>query len=444
MINDRDSKFLANTIYNCIFKVLYLAVLYFTVPIYVKYLGNTRYGIWDTILSIILWMNVANFGIGNGLRNKVTEAIANRDLQTLKSQISSSYYIISLISLFIGIIGTFIITFIDVNSIFKDNVVSHIEIKLSFIITILGFCINFVLGLASSIAYGIQKSYYVTFSQFAASFILLIATYGVYYFLKPSLVTISILYFISNTITNLCLSYCIFKKNKSYRPNIKKYRNRDAGLDVCKLGLEFFILQICTIVLFSTDNFVVSKFISVNEVAKYSITNKLFYIVISFYTILMIQLWNSVTEAFAKKEYVWIRKTIKKLLVLLIPAILVVAVIGLKFDLITNIWMNKNLDIDRNFIILCAIYTVIHCWNAIFVNIENGMGKIRIQMIAYLFASIIYIPLSVFLSNNLRLGISGVMLAKIICISIPSIACPIHVYMIIYRKENTTSMQNKH
>ena len=46
------------------------------VPVTIDYLGKVEYGIWLTLASILSWLINLDFGIGNGLRNKLEYILA--------------------------------------------------------------------------------------------------------------------------------------------------------------------------------------------------------------------------------------------------------------------------------------------------------------------------------------------------------------------------------
>ena len=56
----------------------------FLLPAYLKFFGNDDIlGIWYTILSIINWVLVFDLGIGNGLRNKLPKALADKNARVI-------------------------------------------------------------------------------------------------------------------------------------------------------------------------------------------------------------------------------------------------------------------------------------------------------------------------------------------------------------------------
>lgn len=137
---------------------------------------------------------------------------------------------------------------------------------------------------------------------------------------------------IANTLSNILLTIYTFIDSK-FRPNWR-YINKEYGRELTSLGIEFFILQCASIILFSTDNFIISSFIGVNEVTDYSLVSKLFQIVSTMFSILLVQLWSYVAEATHSKQYNRIKDAMKNLSILLIPTAIVLAIMVNKFDLI--------------------------------------------------------------------------------------------------------------
>ncbi|WP_234123163.1 oligosaccharide flippase family protein [Clostridium hydrogenum] len=435
------NKYLFNTALNFVFRLINMSITYLTIPLTLKYLNNERYGIWQTILTIISWAALSNFGIGNGLRNKVTKCVTENDNKRLKEYISNAYIYITVISIVIFVVGIFATFFINTNAVFRGNTLSRYEIIISLVIVIVNFCINFILGLSSSIAFGIHKSSLVNLFQTITSLLTLAGLIILRKFTNASLINIAILYLVANSFSNIVFT-AVIVIDKKFRPSIK-YHNKEVGRDLIGIGLEFFILQIATLVLFSTDNFIISSFIGAEKVTAYSITAKLFQVISTIYSILLIQLWSSVAEATIKENFNWIKNAICKLLFLLIPTAIVIIGILIKFNLITKLWLGKNLVVDNKLIYLCAFYAWLICFNGIFVNVQNGMGKIRIQTISAIISCLVNIPLAIILIKVFNLGTIGVMLSNIICLLISTVMCSIDVYIKIKRRVNKNENCNK-
>ena len=97
-----------------------LGIIY--TPILLKYLGDTKYGVWITILSIVNWISNFDIGIGNGLRNCLTGEILNGQYDEANKSVSTAYRLLTTVVFGIYIIVLLGGRFIDWNSIFNTDI----------------------------------------------------------------------------------------------------------------------------------------------------------------------------------------------------------------------------------------------------------------------------------------------------------------------------------
>jgi O-antigen/teichoic acid export membrane protein len=72
-------------------KGLALVLSFFSMPLYIRFFGNDDVlGLWYTILSMLSWVHICDLGLGNGLRNRLTEALAVGDTEKAKRFVSST------------------------------------------------------------------------------------------------------------------------------------------------------------------------------------------------------------------------------------------------------------------------------------------------------------------------------------------------------------------
>ena len=74
-------------------------ITFLLVPITLDYLKPSEYGVWLTLSSIIVWIDFFDIGIGHGLRNKLSEAIANDNFILAKQYVSTTFVFLCIISL---------------------------------------------------------------------------------------------------------------------------------------------------------------------------------------------------------------------------------------------------------------------------------------------------------------------------------------------------------
>ena len=75
------------------------------VPIVLGYLVQEKYGVWITLTTIVNWIHLLDVGMGNGMRNKLAEAIAKGQVEKGKVFVSTTYGILG--SIFLGVMVLF-------------------------------------------------------------------------------------------------------------------------------------------------------------------------------------------------------------------------------------------------------------------------------------------------------------------------------------------------
>ena len=64
------------------------------VPITLGYLNSYEYGVWLVLSSILSWINTFDIGLGNGLRNKLSEALAKDDKQAARTYVTTTMFVL--------------------------------------------------------------------------------------------------------------------------------------------------------------------------------------------------------------------------------------------------------------------------------------------------------------------------------------------------------------
>ena len=70
-----------------------ILISFVLVPMTLGYLNEYEYGVWLTLNSILSWIYIFDIGLGNGLRNRLTEALARNDFKSAKIYVSTSFFL---------------------------------------------------------------------------------------------------------------------------------------------------------------------------------------------------------------------------------------------------------------------------------------------------------------------------------------------------------------
>src|SRR6201991_2671907 len=102
--HERSVKAKKNIFQSVLLKGGSLAISLLLIPLTIRYINPTQYGIWLTLSSIITWAGLFDMGLGNGLRNKLAAMISLGDVSSGKSYVSSAYALLVVISTLMFII----------------------------------------------------------------------------------------------------------------------------------------------------------------------------------------------------------------------------------------------------------------------------------------------------------------------------------------------------
>lgn len=429
----RNSLLKNNVSISFVTKSLSILISFVLVPLTINYLNQEMYGVWITLLSLLSWFSFCDIGLGNGLRNKLTECLSNNDMKNAKKYVSTTYISIFIIAVIILLALTIIIPFVNWNTIFNTNTINNTEIRnLVYVVTVF-FLLNFIVSIINQVYYAYQKSMFVGFIQITQNICMMLGIICIRNFPNKSIVYLGLIYGLSTLITNVAFSIIFFKNHKEIRPSIKEF-SKDKVSDILTLGLKFFVMQIAAIIIFTTDNIIITQMIGPKYVTNYNLVQKIFGTLTMVHTILITPLWSAYTEAYTKKDYLWIKKVLLKLNLLMIPIIAMACIIYISFDFILKIWIKQSFNISKSMIILVAIYTVISIWNNIYAYFLNGVGLLKISFNLAIIGAIINIPLSIYFGKNLGLGMNGIILANILSLIMSSIVQPIQTYCIVNNK----------
>ena len=409
--SETEKEYQNNVIINYIMKGLGIIFGLLNTRFTLQYLGGSLYGMWVTITAIISCMSAGDLGIGNGLRNELATAYANSDEKRQYDLIKTAVQSLMRISIVL-----FFLSILIEEILIKFNILQS-DLRIPFYITTAFFCINLVLGLGQSISCAVQA--------FSVLFIILLDIAKI----SADLIKFSFVYGICCTLPNFLIIIRIIKSKPSIFKGIYDKKLKKA---ICNIGIQFFVLQICYVVLYYSDNIIINYYFEPEQVTQYSILTNIYNTGISVFSTILIAFWSAVTFHIAKKDIMWIKKKIHRLLILWSVFSLGVIAVSLFINTIIRFWLGKQaFNYDFKIVLLFAIYTIVYAFSSIFVYVANGSGKILVEMILSIVGAILNIPLSIYFACVLNMGIFGVKLATFICVLITAIVIPIQVFLFL-------------
>lgn len=431
--NLKQDRYKTNIIYNYVFRGLGLILGLVSVNINLNYLGTSLYGLWITIASVVSWMSSGDLGISNGLRNALARAYGEGDTEKQHKLVSTAVVTLSKLAL---ILFPIILAIFEI--LFATNIITT-KVRIPVYITSLFFCLNLVLGISQSIAQSFQESWLGTMGSclgqaLSICFVILLTTFD----FPSDLILFSIAHGISILIPNVVLILLLRKYGFYNIPILEIHKDFSKSLrgTILNVGMQFFCLQLCAVVLNTTDNVIINYLFGSELVTKYEIINKVYTTGTSLFSILLIALWSAVTFHMARKEYQWIEKNIRMLLGLWIVFSIGVVFVTINFNLLVKLWLGSDaVTYEPELVWLFGIYCIVNAFSSIFVYVINGIGEVKLQLVLGIVGAVLNIPLSIIFATKCGMGLFGVKFATFISVVICAIAMPIQVAYILQREK---------
>lgn len=390
------------------------------VPLTIDYLDTENYGIWLTLSSFIAWFSFFDIGLGNGLRNKFAEARAIGDMILARGYVSSAYFTIGTTSIVLIVIFNIVSYFIDWTKVFNTSQLLKNDLQLLMPIIFGFFCLQLVVKLITTIYTSDQNHSMQGKVVFYNNLGSLLIIWVMIKTSKSSLLVFGTIFSIFPVLILIGLNWLAFRSRYAdIKPSLRFWQKKYLK-DIFGLGAMFFIIQISGIILFTTDNFIISKLFSPAEVVPYNIAYKYISISSMLFSIIAAPYWSSITDAYKRLDYDWIESAMRNIRKISIIFILLILMMIIFSEYFYQMWIGSKVSINWSLTALMGLFFASTIYVTPYTMFLNGTGKVKLQAIQGAVAAIINIPLSIFLSHSIGLGVNGVILATVICF-IPSI-----------------------
>ena len=428
--SDRTKKLINNVLGASFYKGINIVFSFLLVRYSIEFIGEEQYGVWLTLLSFFTWFSALEVGISNSLRNQLTQYFVENQFEKVKKLLLKGYK--ALIMIYLPLIGLLIVLsfFIPVEVIFMSRENSHINFNFIFQISLVCYVLHYVFFFLHNIllsTHFTKTTYLITAVQ---NGLLLFGVILIKHFNFPSSLLLFCLLFSAAPLLvwsffNL-FSFTTFLKK--IKPNVK-----DVFIEKIRpfkgMNKSFFVMQICTLVIFSTDNLIVANQLSGTEVSKYNIVFKYFNILIVFFNLVLLPYWASFAEAAHQKDKKWIQSNIKRLVMIWCCIALLAIVMVLLSNTVYKLWIGKDLEISTSLSLTMCISILLTAWYNIFGYFLNGISETKLQTKILIISALFNLPLSFLLLNYFES--TGVILATCIALIPLGILLPLQYRSII-------------
>jgi O-antigen/teichoic acid export membrane protein len=395
--DERQRRIALSVLTSALSRLVSVSAGFITIPLTLHYLGPERFGLWMTINSIIAMLSFADFGIGNGLLNSISEANGKNDNNAICKYISSAYVVLGSITLFILLAFNLIYPFVSwADLINVKSTLAIEEVGLTVAVLVSVFSINITAGIIQRVQMGLQMSFASNLWQISAG---LLALLVIIIFIHLNLGLPWLVFGIAGVplLLSTANSFHFFLfVRRDLSPKIK-YVNIVAIKKIAHTGLLFLILQITASLVFSSDSIIISKILGAEAVTQYSVPEKIFSIIPIFLSMVLTPLWPAYGEAIGRGDGAWVRRVfIKSLWLSFVFSSISAVFILIGANFILSIWVGKDVNPPFMLLLGLGVWKVCEACGNAFAMLLNGANVIKIQVVL----ALIHIVLSISIKIN--------------------------------------------
>jgi O-antigen/teichoic acid export membrane protein len=402
---ERYRRILLTTVSSLVTRVITALVGLVTIPLALSYLGKEQYGLWAVVTSFVAWTSLFDFGIVNSLVNALSEANGKNDPESAKGYVSTAFFVLVAISMFLGILLTLCASWIPWSRLFAVRIpIAQRTVMWTVVAALVCFLAGLPLSVVRQIYAGYQKSYIGNIFTVFSSLTTLAALYVVVWTRGglPSLVFAFAGPTVLIALVNLL--YLTRKEMPWIAPQLS-FVSRRAMRRLFSTSMPLFLFQIGALLVNETQMIVLAHVTSLRLVSEYSIIWRLAVTFASLIGLGTGAFIPAFREAHERGDGRWMKAGFRRMLRLRM-LIATAAALALTFggNFILRKWLHRgdfnfplSVWIAQGISLLCGV------WGTAFSDLLTIMDRIWIQVVLVLINGATTIILTVVLAPKFGL-----------------------------------------
>lgn len=410
-----------------------------SVPLTLRYLGTERYGLWMTISAVIAFLGFSDLGINNGLLNGIAKAHGRDDRQLARQYVSSAFFLLIAIALFLGAVLAVTYPWIPWASFFRvHSALARAEAGPAVAVFAGCFLLNIPASIVSRVQSGYQEGFIANLWLSLGSALYLLSLLLVIHF--HGSLALLVLAMAGAPILALLLNGAVqFGIQRPWLFPAWRYVKSGVSKNLVHLGGLFFVLQLSGAIGYSSDNIVLARIMGPEAVAQYSVPCRLFSLVAIACSFLVTPLWPAYGEALERHDHPWIRRTLLRSLIFVTGLSVVLSSALVVFgSRIIRLWVGPSIHPSALLLAGLGVSSVLYAVASTIGMFMNGLSIVRLQLIISSLAAFANIAISVYLTR--RIGIPGVVYGSILSQGLV-VAVPYIWYLRRYFKQSVPNEQ---
>ncbi|MBD1395398.1 lipopolysaccharide biosynthesis protein [Mucilaginibacter glaciei] len=404
-----------------------VAISLVLLPLTINYVNPAQFGIWLTLSSIMVWAAFFDLGLGSGLRNKLATALATNNYELARIYVSTTYAVLLIVLSVFFLLFYLINPYINWTSVLNSGATTGLN---NLVLLMVGlFFLQFIIQLMHTVLGADQKTADSTLINVAGQALVLLVIFILTKTIPGSLNILLIAMAGIPLVVLTVASIWLYRgRYKMIAPSFGFIKMKHAG-ELLGTGSIFLMIQFGIIIVYETDNIVITQLFGPADVTTFNMAYKLFSVMLMLLTLVVAPLWSAFTEAFAKQEHAWIKSTLQKITQIFGAFSLLTLLLLALSPVLYRLWLGKDHFVPFSLSVLMCFYIIACMWQATNVYLMNGLGKIRLQLYVIIASAVLNVPLSIWLGK--QIGLQGIVLSNLLICTVMGLVFQIQANKIV-------------
>lgn len=403
-------------------KGLLVLVNLIAVRLVLGYLGSERYGAWMTISSLLAWLAIADFGLGNGLITSLSEAYAHQHRDRAQQAVATAFWLLVVIAIVLWLVLGGVALLVDWGWLLNVRALDaqaevNLAVFVALFITLLGLPLSIIERIYRAYQEGASANYWSAVSSVLSLVALIIATS-----MRGDLMWLIVAFSGMSVVVQIVSALWIFGWRMPWlRPALSAV-DLDQSRSLVTTSLQLFVLQIAALVILQSDNLIIARMLGAEAVTPYSITWRLFNYASLLMSFTAPVLWPAYAEANARGDVNWMRRAFFRStatnFVITTALCLLLVLIGQWF---VRIWTGSTEAVAPFMVFVgMALWNMISVLTTASFTLLGSLGRLRWPVVYGVLAALANIVFSIVFAQ--WYGITGVIWATVLAYVIFNLA----------------------
>jgi O-antigen/teichoic acid export membrane protein len=285
---------------------------FLTFPLVIETLGKTGFGVYAVVTGVAGMLPFADLGVGLSLVTELAQARSQNDGRRARQLVSTAAAILLSCALVVLVLFWLFSQWVSWASVLGAGDGSAADdINRAMVIIVIFFALGLPGNLGYRILFALQETHVANCWQVATVPLVVLSI------LIGTWQHMSVVWFVGSAIgipsvMSACATLWVLGlRHRELRPSTALLSRPEARA-LIKLGGVFAFQGLTMAVGYQTDAIVISHLLTIQDVAVYSATARVAALATTFSSVLLIGLWPAFSDALAKGDLDWTRRSLKK------------------------------------------------------------------------------------------------------------------------------------